>query len=112
MYTDKQEIAFAIIDKFLAELQSSNGNINFNTYGKSTEYFLAKDLMETHGLIKYRNPASNTSIVDITQNGVELLKYGGIKKYLTNSKQSSEEKGKLEFEKIERRDHRPEKQNL
>lgn len=56
--------------------------------------------MDIHRLITYRNPGSKTSIVDIGNNGLSIIKAGGIKKYLLSINQKSEEKERLEYEKI------------
>jgi len=100
MFTEQEEKAFVIIDNFLTELQSSTKGGWFNTYGKPTEYFLAKELMDKHRLITYRNPGNKMSIVDMGDNGLTIIKHGGIKKYLTSISQTKEEKENLELQQL------------
>lgn len=100
MFTEQEEKAFVVIDNFLKELTSSNKGGWFNTYGKPTEYLLAKELMDKHRLITYRNPGNKMSIVDMGDNGLTIIKHGGIKKYLLSINQKSEEKENLELQRL------------
>lgn len=100
MFTQQEEKAFVIIDNFLHELTSSNKGGWFNTYGKPTEYFLAKELMDKYRLITYRNPLSKMSKVDIGEKGLTIIKAGGIKKYLLSNNHKSEEKETLELQRL------------
>lgn len=100
MFTEQEEKAFVVIDNFLNELTSSSKGGWFNTYGKPTEYFLAKELMDKYRLITYRNLGSKMSIVDIGDNGLTIIKTGGIKKYLLSNNQKSEEKENLELQRL------------
>ena len=100
MFTEQEEKAFIIIDNFLNELTTSKRDCFFSTYAKPTEYFLAKEIMDKHRLITYRAPGSKMSIIDIGKNGLTIIKAGGIKKYLLSLTQKSEEKERLEYEKI------------
>jgi hypothetical protein len=98
MFSELEEKSFKVIDEFLLKLQSSPES--FITYGKPTEFFLAKDLMKTHKLIAYRIPGSDTSICDISQTGLEVIKKGGMKNYLLSISQSKEEKENLELQQL------------
>ncbi len=100
MFSELEEKTFLVVDKFLNELNTFNTEISFYTNGNSKEYFLAKELMLKYDLIKYRKPGSNTSIVDITQNGLTILKGGGIKVFLSKSAQKMEERENLEMQKL------------
>ncbi|MBS1656333.1 MAG: hypothetical protein JSU05_15880 [Bacteroidetes bacterium] len=92
MFSELEEKAFIIVDSFLNDLSLSKNNGFFSTYGKPNEFFLAKEIMDKYQLISYRNPGSKTSIVDISQNGLIILRSGGIKKYLSDSMHESEER--------------------
>lgn len=100
MFTELEEKAFKVVDEFLGELQSSKNEKSFFTYGKPQEFFLAKELMKMHKLIIYRIPSSDTSICDIGPMGIEVIKKGGIKKYLVSINQSKEEKENLELQQL------------
>ena len=100
MFTEQEEKAFIVIDTFLTELTTSDKGGWFNTYGKPTEYFLAKELMDKYRLITYRAPGSKTSIVDIGDNGLTIIKAGGIKKYLLSINEKMEEKENLELQRL------------
>jgi hypothetical protein len=100
MFTEQEEKAFVVVDKFLNDLTTSDKRSWFNTYAKPTEYFLAKELMDKYHLITYRAPGSKTSIVDIGDNGLRIIKAGGIKKYLQSINEKSEEKENLELQQL------------
>jgi hypothetical protein len=100
MFSELEEKAFKVIDEFLLELQSSPKGDSFITYGKPSEFFYAKELMNTHKLITYRIPSSPTSICDISPMGLEVFKKGGMKNYLISVNQSKEEKENLELQQL------------
>jgi hypothetical protein len=102
-YIDLELKAFTIIDKFLLAI-SENKEKNFITYGKNQEYFIAKQLMEKYDLINFRAPGETMSIVDITIDGLNVLKAGGMINFLKNIDDQNETailKQDLEIEKLD-----------
>ncbi|MFZ4740087.1 MAG: hypothetical protein ACOYLE_02865 [Bacteroidales bacterium] len=102
-HNELEKKAYEIVDSFLNKLEKGK-EIFFNTYCKPQEYNLAKQILEKYDLIIYRAPGEKSSIVDITQNGLEIIKVGGIQKFLdskTQQEESKELKEKLEFEKLQ-----------
>jgi hypothetical protein len=102
-HSDLEKKAYKIVDSILNELKLGKEKV-FNTYAKPQEYFIAKQLFETYDLIRFRVPGENLSIVDITQKGLDIIKVGGMEKFLDSKTQQGESKElreKLEFEKLQ-----------
>lgn len=100
MSDDLQDKAYVVVDEFLKKLESAPRGSWFNTLGKGSEYHLAKQIMDSLGLITYRSPGSKTSISDITSTGIQVLKSGGIKAYLNQSSAVATEKENLELQSL------------
>jgi len=100
MFSEKEEKAFIVIDAYLSKLQASSGADWFNTYGKPSEFFLAKEIMDKHRLIIYRDPHSENSLSDISQLGLTVICKGGIKQYLLSQSQTIIEKETLERQQL------------
>jgi hypothetical protein len=102
-HSELEKKAYKIIDSFLKDLESGKEEV-FSTYGRPQEYNLAKQLFTEYDLIRFRVPGDNLSIVDITQNGLNIIKVGGIENFLDSKIQQTESKElkeKLEFEKLQ-----------
>ncbi len=93
MYSDIELKAFDIIDKFLQHLVD-NGSGSVYNIGKdfySTESQIAYKIMCDKDLISFRKGyADKNSIIDISTNGLTILKIGGYKKYLDTLQQQSD----------------------
>jgi hypothetical protein len=100
MFTEQEEKAFIVVDNFLKELSASDNGGWFNTYGASSDRILAKELLDKYGLITYRSTNRKTSIIDISQEGLRILKAGGLKKYLSDTIEYAEQKEKMQYEKL------------
>ena len=101
-YSELEIKAFKIVDDFLKKLEEGDP-IPFYTFGQPKEYKIAEQLFKEHDLIQSRNPSNINSIVDITRNGLEVIKIGGIERYLTIIKEQDEIKQSkeiLEYEKL------------
>lgn len=99
--------AFEIIDNFLKHLVEKGSGSVYNI-GKdfySTESQMAYKIMCDKDLISFRKGyADKNSIIDISQNGLTILKIGGYKKYLDTLQQQSDHDDyvkNLEIEKTE-----------
>jgi len=103
MFSDIELKSFDIIDNFLQHLvNKGHGSVyDLSKDFYSTESQMAYKIMCDNELISFRKgyPDKN-SIIDIAQNGLTILKYGGYKTYITKSQESSAEKERLEFEKL------------
>lgn len=100
MHQNIQEKAFLIIDEFLSTLASNPKGGWFKTLGQPSEYLFAKQIMDEHQLISYRNPGNRMSISDISSKGLEVIRMGGIKKYLSIKHGSSAERESLELQQL------------
>jgi hypothetical protein len=93
MYSDIELKAFEIIDKFL-QLLVDKGSGSVYNIGKdfySTESQIAYKIMCDRDLIHFRKGYQDTdSVIDITQNGLYILKIDGYKKYLDTLQQQSD----------------------
>lgn len=101
-YSEEDLTAFKIVDEVLLRL-SKNEHIFFNEPDKSDEYKLAIKYLEDYKLIRYVNPVNKESLIDITENGVDILKKGGLLNYfnaINNAVKRDDLVDKLEFEKI------------
>ncbi|MDP2412910.1 hypothetical protein [Daejeonella sp.] len=99
-YEKFKALAYSIIDEFLNDIKEKGGTLS--NIGSTKEGQEAIRILDLYNLISYRS-ASKSSWIDITSNGLYVLEYGGIEKYINylNKNQAIKDKIKDEKESID-----------
>lgn len=92
MYSDSELKAFEIVDNFLEDLSKKNGGSVYDIKNfHSLESQLAYNIIVDKDLVTFRKGyADKNSVIDISQNGLAILRIGGYKKYLDALKEQSD----------------------
>ncbi|MDO9000030.1 MAG: hypothetical protein Q7W45_09715 [Bacteroidota bacterium] len=99
-YEKFKALAYSIIDEFLNDIKEKGGTLS--NIGSTKEGQEAIRILDLYNLISYRS-ASKSSWIDITSNGLYVLEYGVIEKYINylNKNQAIKDKIKDEKESID-----------
>lgn len=86
---------FEIVDDFLKSILNKPDSF-FSWKSKGQPAYRAFEILKNHNLVTFRAKGSDTSVLDISDNGINVLKIGGIEKYFESINKKSEKKEILE----------------